>query len=180
MALIAALALLSLGVEVAAAFAQVRGIVHIDTAMWQLAIISFAIGVVASEIDFRRILLLISRTETHNVRTILDRVVADNFAGIAVVGADRKIRTASRSAARILGLGARALEGAEIDAVVPPALAAAVDAALKTGEAAQEPQEDRFPRGDGTTRILEYVVTPSKLSGGLSIEGAALPDRTSS
>lgn len=175
--LLGALALASLGIEAGAAFAQVRGIVHIDTAMWQLALAGFAVVAVGSEIDFRRILLLISRTETRNVRTVLDQVVADNFAGVVVVGGDGTILKASRSASRILGRGERPLEGTRVEEVVPPALAEAAQAALRSGEApgGHEPREIRFTRGDGAARLLDYVVTPSRLSGGVSSEGAALP-----
>jgi len=177
--LLGALAALAVGIEAAAAFLQVRGILRVDTAMWQVCLLGFAIGAVAGEIDFRRILLLISRTETRNVRTMLDQVIADNFAGVIVVGADGVIRSASRSASRILGLGTRKVEGERVEDIVPPALAEAARAALRneTFAAPQQPEELRTPRADGVARILEYTVTPSRLAGGISIEGRALPDR---
>jgi diguanylate cyclase (GGDEF)-like protein/PAS domain S-box-containing protein len=176
--LLGALAALAVGIEAAATFLQVRGILHVDTAMWQISLVGFAVVAVGGEIDFRRILLLISRTETRNVRTILDQVIADNFAGVIVVGADGAIRSASRSAARILGLGTRAIEGERVDDIAPPALAEAAHAVLGSGDAAaEEPRELRWTRADGAARILEYVVTPSQLAGGVSVEGHALPDR---
>ncbi len=175
--LLGMLAFLSLCIEAGATFAQVRGILHVDTAMWQFCLACFAAGTVASEIDFRRILLLISRTETRNMRTVLDQVIADNFAGVIVAGTDGTIRNASHSASRILGIDARPLVGERIDDVVPPQLVAATYAALRSDEPTQREEELRYRRPDGATCILEYVVTPSRLSGGLSTEGAALPDR---
>ena len=122
---------------------------------------------------------MISRTETRNVRTILDQVIADNFAGVIVVNADGTIRTASRSAARVLGLSVWPLEGERLEGIVPPPLSSAVEAALKDDEpaAAHQPQEIRHTRADGDARVLEFVVTPSRLGGGLTTEGAELPDR---
>ena len=141
-----------------------------------MSIAGFAVFTVGSEIDFRRILLLISRTETRNVSTILGQVIEDNFAGVIIVNSDGTIRTASRSASLVLGLSADA--GERLQDVVPAALAEAVDAALGYGAPASpgHPEELRYTRADGVLRILEYVVTPSRLAGGLSADGGALSD----
>jgi diguanylate cyclase (GGDEF)-like protein/PAS domain S-box-containing protein len=179
-ALLGCLAILSIGIETAAWSLQVFGAVVLHTALWHVALAGFAVFAIGSEIDFRRILLLISRTETRNVRTILDQVIADNFAGVLVVEAEGTIRAASRSALRLLGLDATTqIEGRRLDEVVPSELSEVTHAALRSGaaQAASEPQELRYVRADGAVRLFEYVVTPSRLSGGLSEEGHTLPDQ---
>jgi diguanylate cyclase (GGDEF)-like protein len=179
-AFIGAICLASVSIELAAASLQIVGALKLHTALWQAGLaglIAFAIG---REIDFRRILLLISRTETRNVRTILDQVIADNFAGVLVVQADGSIHAASRSALRLLGFDTAAqLQGEQVENVVPAKLSAAVRTTLQSGvpPSAPQPQELGYEGADGACRIFEYVVTPSRLSGGLDAEGRILPGR---
>ncbi len=86
---LASLALLSLGVEAAAVAVQRSWPVVPATARWQTALCGFALITLVREIDFRRILILIARNRALNTQTILDRVVADNFAGVVVMDEER-------------------------------------------------------------------------------------------
>ncbi len=170
---------LALGIEAAATLAQVQGLIHIDTAMWHISLFGLAIFVIGSEIDVRGILLLISRNETRNVRTILEQVISDNFAGVLVVNEDGTIESASRSALTLLGLPQRELAGDRVESIVPAKLARATRSALASADPAFTPaaHEVHYARADGASRILEYVVTPSRLAGGVSQAGEKLPDR---
>jgi len=173
------LAVAAVGIEAVAAWVQAAGALILHTAVWQTALAGFAALTVGNEIDFRRILILISRTETRNVQTILDRVITDNFAGVLVVGPDGMVRAASRAALDVLGFDEDAsLVGRTVESVVPPELAMATRSALDHGGSStlNQPQELSYSPVNGGARILEYVVTPSQLSGGFDTEGHPLPD----
>ena len=72
-AFLGCLAVMSVGIEFGAGLAQLVGLTILHTAVWQVALAGFAVFAIGSEIDFRRILLLISRTETRNVRRFSTR-----------------------------------------------------------------------------------------------------------
>jgi diguanylate cyclase (GGDEF)-like protein len=175
------LMLASAAIEIGALLLQVAGSWILHTGLWQAGLIGLAGFAIGSEIDLRRILLLISRTETRNVRTILDQVIADNFAGVLVVEEDGTIRRASRSALRLLGMDPTMdLQGRRIEEVVSAPLAEVARSPLEatSGEADQQPQELLYTLPDGREeRLFEYVVTPSRLSGGVTTQGRALPDQ---
>jgi diguanylate cyclase (GGDEF)-like protein len=171
-------ALAALAIEFAAGLLQAALPVAVDTAPWQAAIAGFALLVLIREIDFRRILLLISRTQAHNTQTILDRIVDDNFAGVLVVDEGGVVRAASRAAEDILGV--RALVGRSAASVLPARLMEAVCEAIAARRGGVVPPSAvrelvLYPNRQ-ERRILEYVVTPSRLSGGISVEGRSVAD----
>jgi diguanylate cyclase (GGDEF)-like protein len=121
------------------------------------------------EIDFRRVLLALSRREAQDTKTILDQVVADNFAGVIVATDDGIIQSGSRKAGELLGYGnPRELVGRSIDEALPSALADVIWQAMSQYRAGdwrpREPGDLEYARGGNDAGILEYVVTPSGLS----------------
>ena len=177
--LLGLLALASVTFE-AAAFAIQRGWPILPvTGAWQATLCGFALLALLREIDFRRILILIAHNRAENTQTILDRVVADNFAGVIVADEGGTIRAASRTAAEILETPA-ALVGRKATALLPAhlrdSMQTAIDAARRGEWRDAKPRVYHHRRRDGQPAVLEYVVTPSRLAGGLTHSGAALPD----
>jgi diguanylate cyclase (GGDEF)-like protein len=172
---LAVLAGVCFAVEAAALGVQRFFPVELATAAWQFALCALMLFTLLREIDFRRILLAISRTHAANTQTILDRVIADNFAGVLVIDGGGTVVAASHLAEHILGAGAR-LAGANATDILPAELNAAIHEATTTGRpSGSGPREIEFRSGD-VSRILEFVVTPSRLSGGLDQEGHKCPD----
>lgn len=155
----------------------------IDTSPWQVALLGLGILGTIREIDFRRILLAISRQEAQDTKTVLDQVVADNFAGVIVATGDGVIRAASRAATDLLnGDSADALVGRNVDEALPPALAQVIrDSIIRFKEGKWQPREPgdfEYTTPGNDTSILEYVVTPSRLGGeSVSSDGDLAPDR---
>lgn len=89
--------------ETASASLQVVSPVSFDTSPLHLAFVLMAVATVMREIYQRRVLLAGSRDQVRNTRAILDRVVADNFAGVLVIDETRRVRAMSRRASEILG-----------------------------------------------------------------------------
>jgi diguanylate cyclase (GGDEF)-like protein len=165
LALVATLALL---VEGSGAVIQQLYPLLLDTSAWQATFVGLALLGTAREIDFRRVLLALSRREAQDTRTVLDQVVADNFAGVIVATDDGLIQAGSRTAGELLGCGdPRELVGRSIDEALPPALTEVIRQAINQYRAGdwrpREPGDLDYTRGDDTG-ILEYVVTPSHLS----------------
>ncbi len=177
--LLGLLALSSLAVEVVAFAVQRFWPILPATGAWQATLCGFALLTLLREIDFRRILILIAHNRAENTQTILDRVVEDNFAGVVVADESGTIRAASRSAARILETPSD-LVGRKAAAFLPAhlrdAMRAAIDATRRGDWRAAKNQEFRYRRRNGQAAVLEYVVTPSRLAGGLDRSGVALPD----
>jgi diguanylate cyclase (GGDEF)-like protein len=150
----------------------------VDTVPWLVAMVLLAVVVLIGEIDFRRVLLLISQTQTRNTRTILDRVITDNFAGVVVADQAGLVRAASRTAITLLDRGD--LVGRAASDVLPAELGSAVLAALAQVSTGAAPvgvrREIGVPDADGRMRYLEYVVTRSVLAGGVSVEGRSVDD----
>jgi len=174
---LAALAGVSLLIEIAALGVQRFFPIELATGACQLALGALMLFTLLREIDFRRILIAISRTRAANTQTILDRVIADNFAGVLVIDGDGNVIAASHLAEDILDAG-RSLVGASAASILPAQLNAAIQEAAgrEVQPSNSEPREVEF-RSAETTRILEFVVTPSRLSGGLDEEGSERPDR---
>ena len=166
LALVATLALL---VEGAGAVIQQLYPLLLDTSAWHATLVGLALLGTAREIDFRRVLLALSRREAQDTKTVLDQVVADNFAGVIVATDDGVVQAGSRKAAELLGCGdPRELVGRSIDQALPPALADVIRQAISQYRAGdwrpREPGDLTYARGDKDAGILEYVVTPSRLS----------------
>ena len=175
---LAVFALSALAVESVALAVQATWPVEIATGAWDVALLGFAVATLLSEIDVRRILIAISRTETRNLQIILDRVVADNFAGVLVVDEAGTILSASRSAAFILGID-RELVGRGIEGVVPDRLRQVLSrqiAELRAGVWHEEGQHEIVHQRGGREIVLEYVATPSRMDGGFAEDGSRLAD----
>ncbi len=177
--LLGLLAFASLSVEVAALAVQGVWPILPATAAVQATLAGFALLTLVREIDFRRILILIAHNQRLNAQTVLDRVVEDNFAGVIVVDEEGVIRAASRAAAQMLDPGAD-LAGRTASGVLPPelceAIRSAVEAARRGDWYGPKRRELAHRLADGRTAVLEYVVTPSRLAGGLTGAGRKLPD----
>ncbi len=165
--------------EAAATVVQARFALAPMTGVAQIALALLALATMAREIDFRRILLIISRNQTHNTQTILDRVIADNFAGVLVVDEAGTIVAASRTAEQLLGahdglVGVKAVD--RLPGEMTAALRTAIED-LKAGRWEESGVHDfEHPLAGRERRIIDYVVTPSRMSGGLAIDGSARED----
>jgi diguanylate cyclase (GGDEF)-like protein len=177
---LASLACCGVAIEIGAIVAQLGWPLLVDTSLWQAALLGFAVSVLLREIGIRRILLAISSTETHNTRKILEQVVADNFAGIVVADANGVVLAASRSAADLLQRSDDLIGRTCADALPSPLGAALTNAARQLSSGDFEDTGAReliYAAPSGEPRVLEYVVRPSRLAGGLSRTGRSLPDR---
>lgn len=179
---LATLAGCSLAFEAAGITVQRLYPVLLDTSAWQVSLAGVAVVATIREIDFRRIMLAISRQETRATKAVLDRVVADNFAGVIVATDDGVIIAASRMAAELLHLGADVqLIGRNIEETLPADLVEIVRQAVDQYKAGswrpRQPGDFAYTRSGSGTSIFEYVVTPSRLGrrAGERGEGEADP-----
>jgi diguanylate cyclase (GGDEF)-like protein len=172
---IAVLAGAAVLIEGAALAVQAVAPVIVATGAWLVLLGGLAIVTLLREIDFRRILLAISGTRAANAKAILDRVIADNFAGVLVIADDGAVIAASRSAGAILALAGGDLAGARADRILPPPLRDFVRKAFDARDGGAEPAEVEVTIG-GRRRVLECVVTSSRLEGGLDEEGRRRQD----
>ena len=143
----------------------------LDTSALQATFACLAVLGALREIDFSRLLLAISRRETRDTKTILDQVVADNFAGVIVATEDGIIQAASRKAADLFKIGCPdELVGRSIDDTLPMALAQIIWNSIgKFRDGCWQPREPgnfEYARSGDDTSVLEYVVTPSRLETG--------------
>jgi len=155
-------------VEMSACVLQALYPLALDTSAWHVALLGFMVMTVAREIDLRRSLLVLADTDRHNLKIVLDQVVSDSFDGIVIVDDEGIIRSVSRSATRILQPGRhRNWVGLPAKELVPIELLMAMRQAIS--DSFQEewrecpPRELRLRADDASERILEYVVTPSRL-----------------
>ena len=98
-----------------------------------------------------RLLLLRSKAERTNMRTVLDHVVADSSDGILVLDENRRVLERNRRFVALLG---------EDDAALPPVMDEHVSDVLGASASGSRRGESRLPSG----RILEHVVTPSTIA----------------
>ncbi len=177
---VAGMAATAIVLEAGAAFVQARFALAPLTGAAQASLVLLAIATLVREIDFRRILLLISRNQTSNTQTILDRVIADNFAGILVVDERGTILAASRTARHLLR-APDGLVGHEAGAWLPADMTEALLTAIADLKADRWReggiQQLEHPLSGRERRIVDYVVTPSRMSGGLTIDGSQRADR---
>ena len=75
----------ALAIELVAVAVQRVWPIELATGAWMTALAGMMLVTLLCEIDFRRVVIAIYRTREANVQTILDRVIADNFAGVLVV-----------------------------------------------------------------------------------------------
>lgn len=169
-------------VEICACALQVLHRVVLDTSAWHVAVLGFMAVTVGREIDLRRILLVLSNTERHNLKIVLDKVVSDSFDGIIVIDDEGTIQSISRSAAEILKPGHhRNWIGLPVKELAPGEMLMAMRNAIS--DCAQGEWRGASPRelclqGDGAgERVLEYVVTPSRLQENVDATGGRPADR---
>jgi len=162
-AVIIGLGVTVVAVEAAATVFQVVTAVSLETAVWHATLFCFAALVIVREIIHRRVLLDGSRGEVQSTRVLLDRVVADNFAGIFVFDENGTVRAMSRRASEILGCPD--ITGHHLSEMNSPELSRI---ALNAFSAARE-NAFEWGRGDlslemgGMARRLEYNLTISRL-----------------
>ncbi|MCW6512921.1 EAL domain-containing protein [Lichenifustis flavocetrariae] len=123
---------------------------------------------VATEIHERRIGLLASRRQADQLRLILDRVVADNFAGIVVVDQSGLIRAASQAAKTMLGDHAQKGPNCRFDVWLPEPLANLIRTTIAQAET-EAPAPSIVAQvscvfSNGRSAILDCVTTLSRTS----------------
>jgi diguanylate cyclase (GGDEF)-like protein len=177
-----ALLVVAVVVEGVAALIQRETAFSLATAPWHLAFFTLAMIVLVSEIDFRELLQAMWRVRANNAEALLTKVVADNFAGVAVIDEDGVIRAASRSAAELLGRK-RGLTGLKAREVLPAGLIAGIDAALAVPGADRRvwhPAVVSVSREDGEERAFEFVATVSEVESPPGTAGEAKVRRVAS
>jgi diguanylate cyclase (GGDEF)-like protein len=160
--ILAGIAATAVGIELAALIIQRDFAFVMLTASWHLALAIFTIGVLVTEIDLRQLLQTMWRLRASNAEALLSKVVADNFAGVVVVDNGGLIRTASRSAADLLGW--QLAQGMRAVDALPRELMAAVDAAMvvpSTNRRVWHPNTVMLRNAAGEERAFEYVTTVS-------------------
>ncbi len=178
---LAVLATAALLGEAAAAAVQTLVPLLPATAPLHVGLLGFALLAVGIEVDERRIRIVRSRSEAERLRAILDRVIADNFAGIVVVDHDGCVRALSVAAAALVGLPPAEAHDRPFAAVLPGPLAAACAEALSQaadGTLVQRPaREIDCTMRDGRRLTLEYVATLSRVPGPVGADGRLGPER---
>ena len=168
--------------EAAAFVLQVWRPIVLDTAAWHIAFLGFAGLTIGQEIDLRRILLVIANTERHHAEAVLDQVILDSFEGIVVADGEGTIQAVSRAAAKILKPRERRnWKGRLVKDLVPAELTIAMREAVSAcsqglWEGGELREMTLHAVGSGE-RVIEYMVTPSRLFGGPTMDGAASADR---
>lgn len=163
-----AVALAMLAVEFAATILQTHLPVLPQTAVFHVSMLLLAISLVLREIGVRRVLLFISRKETHDTRHILNEVITDNFDGVIVFDENGRIKCASNAASRILHHQDRRIrQGLSIREALPDELRRVVEASLSCRKLGQplpvSRDEITVELPVSGAQILEFVLTISDL-----------------
>jgi len=146
-----------------------------STAPAHAGLLCFSLIAIALEVDDRRVGIVRSRSEADRLRVILDRVIADSFAGVVVVDHDGSVRAISAAAASIIGLPAGLDGHPRFDEVLPgPLSATCADALARAGDGTwrRRPTQEIEWTGAGDTRIvLDCVTTLSRVPGPVGLDG---------
>ena len=144
----------------------------LDTATIHLMLFGLVLDAIRREVRHTRLLQARAARERDANRVILDRVIADNFDGVIVVGEDDRIIAASHLAEDLIGAG---LRGALADIVLPAEFQAAVQRAVagEWTEDERHPAEMLLAQPEGEARRIEYTVTLSEVESA----SAGLPAR---
>jgi diguanylate cyclase (GGDEF)-like protein len=146
-----------------------------STAPAHAGLLCFSLIAIALEVDARRVGIVRSRSEADRLRVILDRVIADSFAGVVVVDHDGTVRAISAAAASIIGLPAGLDGHPRFDEVLPGPLSATCADALARAVAGtwrRRPTQEIEWTGAGDTRIvLDCVTTLSRVPGPVGLDG---------
>jgi diguanylate cyclase (GGDEF)-like protein len=164
---LASMFLAGVSVELLALWAYEVRAVLVDTSGIQFLFFGIGLAGLVQEIDLAKINLWLARTETRNLREVISRVVTDNFDGIIIADEGGVIQAASARAAEILHLPAGSLAaGKQIRGHVPEELMAAMSTTInqyRCGTPANWSPAEYIMNSAGAMRVLEYVVTPSRL-----------------
>ena len=175
------LALAALAVEAGALALYHWQAMLIDTSGMQVLFAGLGLLGLLLEIDLGKINLWLARTEAGNLRAVLAQVVTDNFDGIVVVDETGLIEASSAQASAILGRpGSEVSSGRRARDVLPAEFSTALAEAIaqfRDGRWTNRPPAELPFAGAGTVRILEYVVTPSRLRGKGAVWRRTLVDR---
>ena len=139
---------------------------QIDTSALQCMLWGTGILALLAEIDLSGVKIWLARLDAGNLRSILAQVVKDNLDGIIVVDENGTIEASSATAANLLGVGPLA-PGQHIQNCLPLELSGAVVEALshfRNGKAVKQRPTECLLSIAGSIRILEYMITPSKVS----------------
>ncbi|MBA5776850.1 EAL domain-containing protein [Stappia sp. F7233] len=162
---LSALCSLAAAGELTAFLVQQSHPVIVATPLWLTGLGLFALFLAVEEFGLKRLLLLVAQLRTRNAETILGRVIGDSFAGILIVDRDETIMQASRSAAGILSLDAdMRLQGRSIREILPPVMCRDTLRALSSRNTESRTGECELAVPGQSERILDYVVTASRLS----------------
>lgn len=152
--------------EASAIWVQAVRPIIVNTAPLHAGLIAFVVVAVSSEVADRRVKLLAARRGANHLRIILDRVVADNFAGIVVADQNGIVRAVSEAAVVILGPRAVAGVGRPFRDVLPPILAEQVASALTGGGIAGscpgQARDVQLATDDRSCLTLDCVTTISE------------------
>jgi diguanylate cyclase (GGDEF)-like protein len=152
---IAVALLVSAITEAAALVLHLRFALLADTAAVHVAALSLIVAVLVWELVTRGLQRAQATRERDGVRLVLDQVITDNFDGVVVATADRRVISASVPAVAMLG---ESLVGRPID-TLPQAFAALLSDCLSSGGGAGELA---FTHRSGA-RLIEYVLTRSEV-----------------
>ncbi len=137
------------------------------TAPLHAGLLAFSVIAVGREIVDRRAHLQASRRNANRLRTILDRVITDNFAGIVVVDQEGLVRAVNVAATRLLGVRIRADDASPFGEVLPDPLAALVAAAVRRAEAGDRtpsaPCEVKLSSNSGADLTLDCLTRVSEV-----------------
>lgn len=114
-----AIGMFSTAIEAAALYLQAFQGLAIGTGSLHLALATLALWSVMRELDLRRVLLWIARTELANHETVLSRVLDDGFDGVLLLDSQGTIVKVNKHAFELLGR-TRLMSAADL----PPGLAA--------------------------------------------------------
>jgi diguanylate cyclase (GGDEF)-like protein len=159
-------------VEASALLLQAREGLMVDTAALHFSLAICLAWGFALEIGERRRGQALAAKERDSMRAVLDHVVADNFDGIVVMNAKRKIVAASHLATEFLGEG---LIGRSASGMLPGDIDATIERAFALA-GGSEPIPAIAGRTSivaaGSRRAIEYTFTLSLVAG--EAEGEAL------
>ena len=168
-------------VELIALWAYDTQAVLVDTSGIQFLFFGIGLAALVQEIDLAKINLWLARTETRNLREVISRVVTDNFDGIIIADDKGVIQAASARAAEILHVPAEVLAaGKHIQGRVPQELTAAISETIhqhRYGTRADWSPAECILTNAGAVRVLEYIVTPSRLETRGAVWRRGLVDR---
>lgn len=145
--------------EFVALVLQVHSGLLLETAGIHVAQAGLIIAAFWHELEQKSQSLSKASRERDAMRSMLERVVADNFDGVVVIDRNKTIRAASRLAEDLVGPG---LVGKRLEEVLPAPFRHALERALDHGDAMDAVGETAIAFKD-VERVIEFVVTLSDI-----------------